>query len=283
MRAILTLTTFLTSGFTLLTAQSVIVGTGTSISVFSPINRTYDYCVFEAIYPANQINMAGSITSIGFQRHDGINTDSIQDVTIYMKHSTNLVLAAGTFDTSGYIRLFNGLWPNDAGTGWRERQLDVPFSYDGVSNLQVLLVKGYEPAIANTPVAPRWLYTASSTGTPVRRYYGNSPISSATNLSTTNYVSNIRLQFGLSGVAEISNQAAQVFPNPSSGEVLFNFNPVTGMHTLTVQNSFGQVILTEQIQGHYTLMAGTLTSGMYFYRICNSANQLIKQGKLVIE
>jgi hypothetical protein len=140
-------------------AQNVILGSGTAISVFSPINRTNDYCVYEVIYLQSQIALPGTISTIGFQRFDGTNTDSIENVRIYLKHTNLSQIAAGTYDTTGYTQVFAGSFPNDAGAGWREVALSTPFVYDNVNNLQVLVVKDYQPAIANTPVTPRWLYT----------------------------------------------------------------------------------------------------------------------------
>src|SRR5688572_29927198 len=140
-------------------SQSVILGNGTAISVFSPLNRTNDYCVYEVIYLSSQINLSGNITNLGFQRHDGTNTDSIENVSIYLKHTVQSQLAAGNYDTSGYTLVFTGSFPNDIGAGWREVTLDSVFNYNGVDNLQVLVSKGYQAAIANTPVTPRWIYT----------------------------------------------------------------------------------------------------------------------------
>ena len=60
--------------------QEVIVGNGTAISVFSPINRTNDYCVYEVIYLASDISFAGNITHLAFERVD--------DTTQCIKSST---------------------------------------------------------------------------------------------------------------------------------------------------------------------------------------------------
>src|SRR5688572_18819658 len=139
--------------------QQVTVGTGTAISVFSPINRTNDYSVYEVIYLASDISTAGNITHLAFQRVDGTDTATIENVDIYMRHSFQTTLSAGTFDTTIYDEhVYFGTFPNDIDSGWREVMLDIPFAYNGTDNLQVLVVKGYQPAVANTPVCVRWYY-----------------------------------------------------------------------------------------------------------------------------
>lgn len=278
-----TLFILLIISFSTLSAQTVTVGTGTSISAFSPIIRSYDYCLYEVIYQAADINMSGNIAGIGFQRVDGTYIDSIADVTIYMKQTSNTTMTAGTFDTTGYTRVFNGKWPNDAGSGWREHLLDSMFTYDNNFNLQVLIVKGYEPAVGSTPVSPRWYYTTSTIGTQARRYYGNSTINSGTNLSTTNFISNIRIQFDAVGTIEIANHQTQIYPNPSEGLVQFSFAPESDIKKLTVFNINGQQVLNTPVNGNYTLNSKNYTSGIYFYRLTDTRQNIIRQGKLILK
>src|SRR5687768_17263260 len=155
-------------------AQIVEVGQGTQISVFSPLCRTRDYCVYEIIYLASDISASGVISRFGFEREDGTNTDSIENVSIYMKQTALTQLQSATYSDTGYTLVFSGSFPNDAGSGWRTVTLNQPFAYDGISNLMVLTVKGYQPAIANTPVTPRWLYTDILPDPDrARRYFGN--------------------------------------------------------------------------------------------------------------
>lgn len=273
----------LTIGINLLNAQTITVGTGTLISAFSPIIRSYDYCLYEVIYQAGDINFSGDISAIGFQRVDGNNIDSIADVSIYMKQTSNATVTAGTYDSTGYVLVFHGKWPNETGSGWRERQLDTVFSYSNTSNLQVLIVKGYEPAVGNTPVSPRWYYTTSSIGTPARRYYGNSPITAFTNLSATNVVSNIRLQFNTVGIIEIANNQTQIYPNPSSDKVHFDFAPESDIRNISVYNSNGQIILNAIVESNFELQTKNLPKGIYYYRLSDSKNNIVRQGKLLLQ
>ncbi len=264
-------------------AQNVILGSGTAISVFSPINRTNDYCVYEVIYLQSQIAMPGTISNIGFQRFDGTNTDSIENVSIYLKHTNLSQLAAGTFDTSGYTLVFNGLFPNDAGAGWREVALSTPFIYDNVNNLLVLVVKDYQPAIANTPVTPRWLYTnISPSPVRARRYYGAVPITSATSLTTTQFTSNARLTFLSTGVLEIGDLAAHVYPNPANSVVNFEIPAADEDLFLVVTNQLGQTITDESVAQGTTTSLQFDTPGIYFYRLISNSNKQLSAGKFLV-
>lgn len=264
-------------------AQNVILGSGTAISVFSPINRTNDYCVYEVIYLQSQIALPGTISTIGFQRFDGTNTDSIENVRIYLKHTNLSQIAAGTYDTSGYTQVFAGSFPNDAGAGWREVALSTPFVYDNVNNLQVLIVKDYQPAIANTPVTPRWLYTnISPSPVRARRYYGAAPITVSTSLTTTSFTSNARLTFLSTGVVEIGDLEAHVYPNPSNSLVNFEIPVADDELFLLVTNQLGQTIKTESVLPGTTTALRFDTPGIYFYRLISKYNKQQSAGKFVV-
>jgi hypothetical protein len=264
-------------------SQNVILGSGTAISVFSPINRTNDYCVYEVIYLQSQIAIPGTISNIGFQRFDGTNTDSIENVSIYLKHTNLSQISAGTFDTTGYSLVFDGSFPNDSGAGWREVVLNSPFVYDNINNLQVLVVKGYQPAIANTPVTPRWLYTnISASPVRARRYYGAVPITAATSLTTTPFTSNSRLTFLSTGVVEIGDLNISVYPNPAKGEVNFEIPFAEADMTLVITNQLGQTINSQSVTNGTALALHLDTQGIYFYRLITSRNTQKAAGKFLV-
>jgi hypothetical protein len=252
--------------------QQIVVGAGTAISVFSPINRSNDYCVYEVIYLASEINMPGEITHFAFQRVDGTDTALIQNVNIYMMHTPNSQLSPSTFDTTGYSLVYSGTFPNDSGSGWREVQFPTSFTYNGTDNLQVLVVKDYQPAVANTPVAVRWYYTnVSPSPARARRYYGNVVISNATSLSTTTFTSNVRLTFNIStGSIEIIPGNTRLYPNPV-GQQLAIHNIQLPVEEAVVCDLLGQRLLTLDVKNgnEATLQADVsgLSPGIYFVRV----------------
>jgi hypothetical protein len=200
-------------------AQQVVVGQGTGLSIFSPLCRTKDYSVYEIIYLSSDIGVSGIIKNIAFYRADGSNTDPFDSVSIYMKHTSDSLLLASNYSEAGYTLVYSGTFPNDSGAGWRDVALDNPFAYDGINNLMVLTVKKYQPAVANTPVAPRWYYTNISPASDrARRYYDNNPINSSTALTTINFSANARLDFGSVGIREIGNSSIEIFPNPADNK-----------------------------------------------------------------
>jgi len=264
-------------------SQSVILGNGTAISVFSPLNRTNDYCVYEVIYLSTQINLTGVITNLGFQRHDGTNTDSIENVSIYLKHTLQTQLAAGNYDTSGYTLVFSGSFPHDTGAGWREVNLYGAFNYNGTDNLQVLVSKGYQLKIANTPVTPRWIYTnISPSPARARRYYDDIPMSSSTQLSITQYTSNARLTFGTTGFVEFDNLNLTVYPNPSKDEVHFKIDSDIKNGFLQLTNTMGQLVYEATIENNESLTVSGLPGGIYFYSITTNEQTIFASGKILV-
>lgn len=266
-------------------AQTTVnIGTGSAISVFSPFNRTNDYCVYEVIYLSSEINVSGDIISFGFQRHDGTNTDSLQNVSIFMKHTSATQLFAGTVDTTGYTLVYNGSFPNDSGAGWRSVVLNNSFSYNNTSNLQVLVVKGYQPAVANTPVAPRWIYTnISPSPARARRYYGNTIVNLSTSLNVTTFTSNATLTLLSTGTVEIHPETVTVFPNPSPGQVTFRNSRGWHHHTLRLYNALGALVVEKNLSGTSELTLDHLPRGPYFYSIETPEKGNGHQGMLTVE
>lgn len=256
--------------------QPIMVGSGSSLSVFSPICRSRDYSVYEIIYLSTDIGMSGTINSIGFQRSDGENTDPIDSVSIFCKHTALTSLGNSTFIDTGYTLVYAGAFPNDSGAGWRTVPLQTPFSYNQLSNLMVLVVKGYQPAVANTPIATRWLYTNTSPDPDrARRYYGNDPVTDSTVLTSTNFSSNILLDFGTLGVKEIGQKQLHIYPNPAT-----NFLHVEIALSMTAEiglfNAMGEEVLPRNSysfvdSGVQDIDISGLPSGIYTVEVKSGA------------
>lgn len=264
-------------------SQYAIVGTGSGVSVFSPIDRHNDYSVYEIVYAQSDINMAGSITGFDIQRVDGDNTDSIENVKLYMKHSTATTLSNANFDTTGYTRVFTGSFPNDAGSGWRGVQLDTPFVYNNTSNLQVIILKDYQPAIANTPVTPRWYYTNISPSR-ARRYYGSAPVTSATPLTSLTYSSNARLGFNSVSVVEIgAGSKFAVYPNPSSDR--FNIVCPANMKqaNISIRNLLGALVYEKSVSANEMFTTPDFSSGLYILQVTGLEGNQIYTTRLIVE
>lgn len=165
----------------------VVIGNGTSVQSY-PLDRYYNYSAHEAIYLASEINMAGTLKSAGFFKGEGGDLNPIESVSIYMKNTPEATISSGNYSTSGYTLVYSGSYPNNAASGWMEVDLNPMFSYDGVSNLAVLTIKGYQQWINDYP---QWTYTAT---TPSRARQNRSDSAAPINLLATNNLPNLRLK-----------------------------------------------------------------------------------------
>ncbi|MBW6513277.1 MAG: choice-of-anchor D domain-containing protein [Candidatus Syntrophosphaera sp.] len=165
----------------------VIIGTGTNNQTY-PLDRYYNYSAHEAIYLTSEIGMAGTLKAMAIYKGSGTDMNPIDAVSIYMKNTTASTLTSGDYSTAGYTLVYSGSYPNNAASGWMEVELNPMFVYDGISNLAILMVKGYQQWIS---YYPRWNYTT----TPTNRARANrSDYSAPTNLSASNLLPNLRLK-----------------------------------------------------------------------------------------
>jgi len=165
----------------------VVIGSGTNTQSY-PLDRYYNYSAHEAIYLASEIGMAGTFKSFAFFKASGGDTSAIDAVSIYMKHTTASSIATGNYSTSGYTLVYSGTYPNTSASGWMEVNLSPMFVYDGVSNLSVLTVKGYQQWINNYPF---WTYSSTANN---RARQNRSDSGAPTNLLATTNLPNLRLK-----------------------------------------------------------------------------------------
>jgi len=167
--------------------EEVTIGSGTSTQTY-PLDRYYNYSGHEAIYLASEIATTGSISTIGYYKASGTDTNPIAPVSIYMKHTSATTLSTGDYSTAGYTLVYSGSFPNTATSGWMEVVLDDPFEYDSSSNLSILIIKGHQ---AWTSYYPLWTY--STTGTTRARQNRNDN-SQPTSLTASTNLPNLKLR-----------------------------------------------------------------------------------------
>ncbi len=85
--------------------------------------------------------MAGSIKSLAYHKDSGGDTSPIESVNIYLKHTNQTSLSSGNYNLNGYTLVYSGSFPNISTSGWMEVNLSPMFSYDGESNLGILVIK----------------------------------------------------------------------------------------------------------------------------------------------
>ena len=120
--------------------QTVEIGDGTSTSNQVPIGTYYNYSITEQLYTAEEIGMAGTISSISFY-YMGIAAEDLP-ITVYMQNVDATDLSTG-ISLADADEVFNGTLSVTTTEGWVTINLDTPFAFDGTSNLLIGFIKDY--------------------------------------------------------------------------------------------------------------------------------------------
>ncbi|MDD3234827.1 MAG: gingipain R, partial [Candidatus Cloacimonetes bacterium] len=166
--------------------NEILIGDGSSLQAY-PIDRYYNYSAHEAIYLASEIGNGGYIKAIAFKKGSGDDVGDIAAVSVYMKNTSEGTLNSGDYSLTGYTLVYDGTLINADATGWLEVNLDTMYPYNGVQNLQILCVKGYQ---LYTSSYNQYYYSTSTN----RARQSHSDTTAPTNLSTTNNLPNIRFK-----------------------------------------------------------------------------------------
>ena len=120
--------------------ETVEIGDGTSTSNQVPIGTYYNYSITEQLYTADEIGMAGTISSISFY-YMGIAAKDLP-ITVYMANVDAADLTTG-ISLADADEVFSGTLSVTTTAGWVTIDLDTPFAYDGTSNLLIGFNKDY--------------------------------------------------------------------------------------------------------------------------------------------
>ena len=179
--------------FGLARAEIVEIGDGTSAGNSTPIGTYYNYSFTEQLYLADEIGMAGTIQSIGFNYAYSAAKDF--PIEVYMKavDATDLSSAISIEDDN---LVFSGTL-SVSGPGWATIELDTPFVYDGTSNLLIAVNKDFVQWYSGST----WYYTSASN---MARYIQNdsngyTPTTSLPSTSVTGNRPNVQLDITPSG------------------------------------------------------------------------------------
>ena len=113
----------------------VTIGDGTRADYFTPFENDKNYSLSQQIYTAEEIGMAGTISSIVFRWNQSF---SLEGVQVYLKHTekTEFINEDDIVPFSASDKVFEGTYAASE-AGWATIKLDMPFEYDGNSNLLV--------------------------------------------------------------------------------------------------------------------------------------------------
>jgi len=125
-----------------LSAQSIIIGTGTGTSNYFPYGMYSRYSTTQSIYTAEEIGGPCTILSIAYEVAvtGALSTSSVQ---IYMGHRTSSSFS-DYYDyenVSNMTLVFSGAPQLASAKGWETMVLQTPFEYNGSSNLVVVVAK----------------------------------------------------------------------------------------------------------------------------------------------
>ena len=116
-------------------ADEVTIGDGTTSTYVTPYNSLWVYSYVQQVYTADEIGMAGTISSIAFCL--STNEDQTNEYDIFMKHVTRETFEnPADFET---VTAENLVYSGSItfSQGWTTITLDTPFEYDGTQNLMI--------------------------------------------------------------------------------------------------------------------------------------------------
>lgn len=267
-------------------AQQVTVAAGTLTSAISPINHANPDGVWECIYLQSQLNQAGQITQLAFEKLDGTNVGPLDGVTVYLKTTTATQFTAGPIDSAGYQRVFRGSFPNATPSGYQVLTLAQPFAYNNTENLSVLIIRrgGTNRTSAVSPAAnsrARYAYGIVTGRDVCRRYNSAVPISNTTQLTPINYLSNLRLTFGTpTGTrGRALGATAALYPSPATEFATLDVAGLRGAATLAILDVLGRQVRPAAALpagvGSVRVSVGDLAPGPYLLRVRTAEQQLV--------
>ena len=237
--------TVLLANFEKIPSNSIVVGQATTGRTFLPTYSYYNYSLTQQIYTADEIGQACDITSIAF-----FNTtyEKTRDLTVYLMNTRKDAFESNTdwLVPTEANKVFSGVVTFTVGS-WVDLFFDIPFTYDGHSNLAVI-IDDNTGTWDNNHMACRSYdvddYQAIKINKDDVDFNPFEPQEySGTRL---NYKNQIIL--GLEGYTHTSvatSKPITVYPNPTENELYLEGN---GLKKVEVYNTLGQ--LMETIDAH---------------------------------
>ncbi|MBR3413532.1 MAG: fibronectin type III domain-containing protein [Bacteroidales bacterium] len=121
------------------TADTIELAGGTTTTYYLPIGNYYNYSYTQQLVTAAEMNnTAATITGIDFQ-YAGSSASTVKNnVTIYLANTTTSSLSSAFVPySSSFVPVYTGHM--NCTTGWNHFEFTTPFSYDGSSNLLIVI------------------------------------------------------------------------------------------------------------------------------------------------
>ncbi|MCR4965008.1 MAG: fibronectin type III domain-containing protein [Bacteroidales bacterium] len=235
--------------------DSIFIGSGTTSQYILPLNTFYNYSYTQQIFTASELGVLdGTIPCIAFQYIHSSPQD--KNIVVYMGNTDKSSFSGSTdwVPMSDLQQVFSGVIPFATGgyDNWVNIPLDVPFEYDGSSNIVLAVLNNtgtyvtssdntftvhtasnktlyvYQDGSAYTPATSTPSGTVSSNRNNVRFMVGPPPAcATPTHLSVSNVTSN-GADLNWDGHDNASGFELVVVPEGSS---LYNETPISIMDT----------------------------------------------------
>jgi hypothetical protein len=262
------------------TEKVLTIGSGTATSPI-PFGMFWGYERSAGLYMAEEISIAGgtsgNITKLGWHIQSLANSDSC-NVKIYLKNTSDKILIPADWSefTDGAELVYDNVPYFSA--GWQIFELTKYFSYDGTSNLLVLVETNHGGSGSESGTAMKIEYSITPSNQHESWGQDNYPplgVDGGTSTHRPNL--QITLSNSQTRVSEIVPEAFtlfQNFPNPFNPNTTLIFRLSERSHiTLVVFDVLGQKIATlvdgMEEPGYKSIQfeAGSLAGGMYFCRL----------------
>jgi len=266
--------------FKIINQVTVNIGNGTT-AVGWPFYTFYMDSRTQMLYLASEITAQGG--AAGFIPRIGFNVATVASQTMngfYIKMQNTTSSTVSTWINTGWTVCYNGAY-TVPGTGWQYVDLNLPFYWDGTSNLLIEICFNNSSYTSNTTV-----YATASSGRNIHYHSdlstGDGCAIATTPGSTYTALPNISIVMN-PGPNNITGDPrelpttyslSQNYPNPFNPVTKINFAiPKQSFVTIKVFDILGREVKTlineNKSAGNYIVEfnASTLASGVYYYRI----------------
>jgi len=199
-------------------AQTVTIGSGSSVGNKLPVVPYYGYSYSQQIVLKSEIATSGNITKLRFYSNGSALGSTSNNWTIYMGHTTKTAFTTNTdWILSGAMtQVYSGLVTASPAAGWMEITLTTPFAYNNTDNLVVSVdenAASYTSGsstnyfrIWTTPLTNRGIYYQNDTTNP-------DPTNISLTGTRTSYIS--QMQFDISAPVAIDMASTAIVGVPT--------------------------------------------------------------------
>ncbi|MCR5657727.1 MAG: fibronectin type III domain-containing protein [Bacteroidales bacterium] len=240
-------------------AQEIVeIGDGTSNNYYTPIGTYYNYSITEQLYTAEEIGMAGTISSISFNYAGTAAKDFT--ITVYMMNVEAEDLSDAGISLADAEIVFNGTF-SVSGAGWATITLDNVFEYDGASNLLI----GFKKDAPNWFSGGKWYYTEAANMARYSQQDGTTPYTTSTVPATkTNQRPNIRIEITPAQQSDCETPTLIALDEPTDTEFSFAIEGGSGVYNIEVKEGSADWASYQQSYTGRTVEMSDLASNTSF-------------------